>query len=154
MLVNLRIFFFFLSLRSRTLLRVIVGKCGLNLRGIWTSQEPQRYLLASPRGHSVNTRACLEKPRLWLAKVELPSVVYLIFNSLTISVILVSLDRSFESATYGLQSSILGLPFIIVHKSPMNLLLVLVAALLKFACELDVCHIEIFQMDLWPLSNI
>lgn len=30
----------------------------------------------------------------------------------------------------------------------MNLSMVLVAALLKFARDLDVCHIEIFQMDL------
>lgn len=63
------------------------------------------------------------------------------------------LDGFFQSATYGLQSSILGPPSIIFHKSPMNLLKVLAVALLNFARDLQVCHIEIFQMDLRPPSN-
>lgn len=50
---------------------------------------------------------------------------------------LVFLDRSFESTTYGLQSSVLGPPSIIFHKSPMNLLKALVVALLTFACDLE-----------------
>lgn len=96
----------------------------------------------------------IEKPWLCPAKVQLPSVVYLIFffffNHTCYTLFL---DGFFQSATYGLQSSILGPPSIIFHKSPMNLLRVLAVALLNFARDLEVCHIEIFQMDLWPLSN-
>lgn len=57
----------------------------------------------------------IEKPWLWPAEVQLFSVVYLIFSSLTTNVVLVLLGRSFGSSIYGLQSSIFGLPAIIFH---------------------------------------
>lgn len=110
--------------------------------------------MASSRGHSVNTRACHWETMALTSKSStsfcgLPHFFFF-FNHTCYTLFS---DGFFQSATYGLQSSILGPPSIIFHKSPMNLLKVLAVALLNFARDLEVCHIEIFQMDLWPLSD-
>lgn len=94
----------------------------------------------------------MEKPQLWSAKVQLPSALYPIFSSLTRRIVLAFLGRSLESTTYGLQSSIFGPPSIIFHKSLTNLVKVLVEILLRFARDLEVCHI--FQVDLWPFCQV